>query len=83
MYIYIHTHCNRYSDRSALCLYAVTGWGAMSRVCGMAFTVWQHICQSTTATSTHCRDMTSVFLKGDVKPKKKKKSNQYFQIEKL
>ena len=27
----------QHSDRSALCLYTVTGWGVMSCVCGMAF----------------------------------------------
>ena len=32
------THINgKHSDRSALCLYTLTGWGVMSCVCGMVY----------------------------------------------
>ena len=48
----------QHRESSAPCLYTVTGWGVMSCVCGMPFAMWQHIGQSTTATSRHRPDMT-------------------------
>ena len=62
-----------------LCLYTVTGWvpypvsvycdrvGCQVLCLQHCIPVWQHIGQSTTATSRHCRNKTSD--KRDVEPK--------------
>ena len=43
VYSSVAFHINgKHSDRSALCLYTVTGWGVMSCVCGIVF-----LCDST------------------------------------
>ena len=66
VYSSVMFHIN--SDRSALCLYTVTGWGVMSGVCGMAF-----LCGSTLVKVSLLQAGTVVIwphmFQSDIKPK--------------